>query len=151
MYVYICTYIRILCVYNIDLCPSKRIWIRIFPTQIQPSDIRIQDPLHWSWSILFQVFIKQKSSVLNIFCPSIMRHKIDDRKKWVSYIYVFRHTNSRSDHLIITTNQFLLGFKCFTPLNYPTHYIGRSFFSYLIHGQKVFKTLNFWFIDIWII
>jgi len=28
-----------------DLCHSERIRARILPTQIQPSDIRIQDPL----------------------------------------------------------------------------------------------------------
>ena len=37
--------------------PSKRIWDRIFSTQIPTSDIRIQDLLRWSWSILFQIFI----------------------------------------------------------------------------------------------
>ena len=46
----------------------KCVWI--VPTQIQPSDIRIQDPLCWSWSILFQISINQKSSVLNTFYSS---------------------------------------------------------------------------------
>ena len=40
-------------------CPCKRIWGRILLTQIQPSNIWIQDPLYWSWSKLFQVFMNQ--------------------------------------------------------------------------------------------
>ena len=52
-----------------DLCPSKKIWARILPTQIPISDTRIQDPLRWNWSILFQVSINQKSSGMNTFCP----------------------------------------------------------------------------------
>jgi len=46
----------------------------------RPFDIRIQDPLRWSWSILFQVSINQKLNVLNTFCPSIKRRKMDGRK-----------------------------------------------------------------------
>jgi len=56
---------------------------------------------------------------------------------------------SWSKHLKTLTNQFLLGFKCSTPLNKPTHYLGRPFFLYLMYGQKVFKTLDFWFINTW--
>ena len=52
-----------------------------------------------------------------------------------------------SKHLKNPTNQFLLGFKCSTPL---TNSLFRpSFFSYLMHGQKVFKIIDFWFIDTW--
>ena len=54
-----------------------------------------------------------------------------------------------SKHLKTSRNQFLLGFKCSTPLNLPTHYLGCSFFSYLMYVQKIFKTLDFWFIDTW--
>ena len=60
-----------------DVCHSKRIWGRILPSQIPTSDIRIQDPQRWSWSILFQVFINQKSSVLNTFCSCIKYRKTD--------------------------------------------------------------------------
>ena len=81
VHVYVCV-----CVQRdreIDLCPSKRIWGRILLTQIQLSKIQIQDPLRWSWSILFQVPIYQKSSILNIFCKSIKRRKMDGWKWWV--------------------------------------------------------------------
>ena len=54
---------------EIDICHSRRIGGRIFFTQIQFYDIRMQDPLRWSWSILFQVTKNQKSYILNIFFP----------------------------------------------------------------------------------
>jgi len=54
-----------------DLCHSWRIWGRILPAQVQPYDILIQDPLRWSWSILFEVGINQKLSILKTFCPCI--------------------------------------------------------------------------------
>ena len=57
---------------------------------------------------------------------------------------------SWSKHLKIPTNQFLLGFKCSTPLKLTNSLFSPAvFFSYLMHGQKIFKTLDFWFIDNW--
>ena len=50
---------------QIDLSHSRRIRGRILPTQIQPYDIRMQDPLRWGWSTLFQVIKNQKSCILN--------------------------------------------------------------------------------------
>jgi len=54
-----------------DLGHSGRIRGRILPTQIQPYVNWIQDPLRWSWPILFQISINKKSSILNTYCPCI--------------------------------------------------------------------------------
>ena len=54
-----------------DLCSSGRIRARILSTQIQSYIIRIEDPFRWSWFILFQVSINQKSSILITFCSCI--------------------------------------------------------------------------------
>ena len=48
---------------EIELWHSGKIQDRILPIQIQPYDIRMQDPFHWSWSTLFQV---TRIKVLNI-------------------------------------------------------------------------------------
>ena len=52
---------------SICVCHFGRIRGRILPTQIQPYDILIQDPLGWNWSTLFELTINQKSSILNFF------------------------------------------------------------------------------------
>ena len=92
-------------------------------TQIQPSDIRIQDSLRWSWPILFQVSINQKSRVLNTFCPSIKSAKwTSENSELVRIISLDIQILDPaiwlwSKHLKTPTNQFLLGFKCSTQLN----------------------------------
>ena len=55
---------------RIDLCHSERIRVWILPTQIPTSNIQIQNPLHWSCSILFKVIKDQNPSILNTSCPS---------------------------------------------------------------------------------
>ena len=38
-------------------------------TQIQPYDIRMQDPLYWSWSTLFQVIKNKKNHIFICLFP----------------------------------------------------------------------------------
>ena len=90
------------CVYRErDLCHCRRIRVRTLPTHIQPFDIRIQDPLRWSWYIYI---------ISSIYKPKI---------KCFEYFLSIHQVAQNGQLKVVSLLDLCLGIQ----ILYPTHLI----------------------------